>query len=60
MEISGTSSSAAQQAAINKGSAGFDVLTKSLQKTQQNEVNASERMEVAEQTGKGINIDIYA
>ncbi len=60
MEISGAISSAAQNVATNKGSAGFDVLTRSLQKTEQNEVNASERMEIAEQTGKGINIDIKA
>ena len=63
MEISGTLNPAAQEVATNKAQAGFDVLTKTLSKTEQNEQNEQseqQRMEVAEQTGKGLNIDIKA
>ena len=60
MDISGATSIAAQEISTNKAQAGFDVLTKTLQKTEQNEQNPQLRMEIAEQTGKGLNIDIKA
>jgi len=60
MEVSGPTSIAAQEISTNKVQAGFDVLTKTLQKTEQNEQNSQLRMEIAEQTGKGLNIDIKA
>lgn len=63
MEISGAMGIAAQEMATNKTQAGFDVLTKTLQKAEQVEQvgqNDQQRMEVAEQTGKGLNIDIKA
>lgn len=63
MEISGAMSPAAQEMAVNKTQAGYDVLTKTLQKTTQGaqtEENTQLRMEVAEQTGKGTKIDIKA
>ncbi|MBE9486098.1 MAG: hypothetical protein KAT62_06085 [Desulfuromonadales bacterium] len=60
MEISGSMSIAAQEMAINKSQAGFDVLTKTLQKTEQHQQNEQQRLQVAEQTGKGMNIDIKA
>ena len=63
MEISGSMSIAAQEIATNKTQTGYDVLTKTMQKTvqgAQTEENAQQRMEIAEQTGKGTNIDIKA
>ena len=60
MEIGGTTGLAAQEISTNKTQAGFDVLTKTLQKTEQNEQNEQQRMAVAQQTGKGLNIDIKA
>jgi len=60
MEISGSLGLAAQEMVNNKAQAGFDVLTKSLAKTEQTQENENQRMEVAEQTGKGLNIDIKA
>ena len=60
MDVSGATSIAAQEVATNKTQAGFDVLTKTLQKPEQNEQNSQLRMEIAEQTGKGLNIDIKA
>lgn len=60
MEVSGAMGIAAQEVATNKAQAGYDVLTKTLQKTAQGEQNDQQRMEIAEQTGKGMNIDIKA
>ena len=60
MEVSGATSIAAQEVATNKTQAGFDVLTKTLQKTEQAQQNEQQRVEVAEQTGKGMHIDIKA
>lgn len=63
MEISGAMSPVAQEVAVNKIQAGYDGLTKTLQKTvqgAQTEENVQQRMEIAEQTGKGKNIDIKA
>jgi hypothetical protein len=63
MEVSAAMSPVAQEVAVNKTQAGYDVLTKTLQKTAQGaqtEENAQQRMEVAEQTGKGTKIDIKA
>lgn len=60
MEISGTVSSAAQGAANNQTQAGFDVLTKTLEKTDQNQQSEQQRNSIAEQTGKGLHIDIKA
>ena len=62
MGISGSTSIAAQEMAINvnKSQAGFDVLTKTLQKTEQPQQNDQQRLQIAEQTGKGMNIDVKA
>lgn len=60
MEISGAMGTAAQEMATNKVSSGFDALTKTLQKTEQNEPSEQQRSEIAEHTGKGMNIDIKA
>ena len=63
MEVSGAMGVAAQGMAANKAQAGLDTLTKTLQKTEQTaqtEQTALQRMEVAEQTGQGLNIDIKA
>jgi len=57
MEVSGAVSIAAQEMATNKVQSGFDVLTKTLQKGEQSN---QQRMEIAEHTGKGMNIDIKA
>ncbi len=60
MEVSGAMNIAAQEVAINKTQAGYDVLTKTLQKAEPVGQNDQQRMEIAEQTGKGMNIDIKA
>lgn len=60
MDVSGTSSIAAQEIQTNKLQAGYDTLTKTLQKTEQNELNDEQRKDIALQTGKGMNIDIKA
>lgn len=60
MEIAGSLSMAAQEMATNKARAGYDVLTKSLEKTEQMETHDQQRLEIAEQTGKGINLDVKA
>ena len=50
-----------QEVAMNKAQAGLDVLTKTMAKTeQQTPDNGVQRAEVAQQTGKGQNIDIKA
>jgi hypothetical protein len=53
MEVSGSMGFAAQEMATNKAQAGFDVLTKSLEKTEQMLTNEQQRLEIAQQTGKG-------
>lgn len=60
MEVSGSMSIAAQGMATNKLQTGYATLTKTLEKAEQNEVNEQQRMQVAQQTGKGMNIDIKA
>ena len=59
MEVTGTSI-AAQEMQTNKLQAGYDVLTKTIQKADQNELNDKQRMDIAQQTGKGMNIDVKA
>ncbi len=60
MEVSGTTSPLAQEVAASKPRAGFDVLTKTLAKSDQVQQSEQERTSIAEQTGKGLNIDIKA
>ncbi len=60
MEVSGSTSIAAQEIATNKTQTGFDVLTKTMQKTEQMQVGEQQRLEIAEQTGKGLNLDVKA
>lgn len=60
MNVSVSQSIAAQEISTNKTQAGFDVLTKTLAKTEQAEQGEQNRMEIAQQTGKGMNIDIKA
>jgi hypothetical protein len=57
MEVSGSMSVAAQAMSTNKTQAGFDVLTKTLEKTEQM-LAGEQRLQIAEQTGKGLNIDV--
>ncbi|SHI93456.1 hypothetical protein SAMN02745165_01175 [Malonomonas rubra DSM 5091] len=59
MEVTGTSI-ASQEMQTNKLQAGYDALTKTMQKADQNAANEQQRMEVAQQTGKGLNIDVKA
>lgn len=60
MEIA-SSTMVGQEIAVNKAQAGFDVLTKTLAKTEQQQPeNAVQRAEIAQQTGKGQNIDVKA
>lgn len=51
---------AAQEVATNKARAGFDVLTKALAKTGRNPQSEQQRASIAEQTGKGLRIEIKA
>ena len=60
MEVSGTMSIAAQEMATNKTQSGFDVLTKTLQKTEQMQTGEQQRLQIAEQTGKGLTLDVKA
>ena len=60
MEISGSMGIATQEMETNKSQAGLDVLTKTLTKTEQNRQTEQQRLEIAEQTGKGLHIDIKA
>lgn len=49
-----------QEIVNNKAQAGFDVLTKTAEKTEQMKLNEQMRLEIAEQTGKGLNLDVTA
>jgi hypothetical protein len=60
MEIT-SSTMHGQEVAQNKNQAGYDVLTKTMAKTEQQvPENALQRTEIAQQTGKGQNIDVKA
>jgi hypothetical protein len=60
MEIA-SSTTVGQEVATNKAQAGLDVLTKTMAKTEQQQPdNSLQRAQIAEQTGKGQNIDIKA
>ena len=60
MDISGSMGFAAQEMATNKTQTGFDVLTKTTEKTMQMKVGEAQRLEIAEQTGKGVHLDVKA
>ncbi|MDX2481848.1 MAG: hypothetical protein QNK24_16115 [Desulfuromusa sp.] len=60
MDVSGSTSIAAQAMSTNKTQSGFDVLTKTLEKTEQMQTGEQQRMQIAEQTGKGLSIDVKA
>ncbi|MCK4501578.1 MAG: hypothetical protein KAU22_00995 [Desulfuromonadales bacterium] len=60
MEVSGSISIAAQEIAANKTQTGFDVLTKTMEKTEQMQTDEKQRLEIAEQTGKGVYLDVKA
>ncbi|MDX2494251.1 MAG: hypothetical protein QNK27_04755 [Desulfuromusa sp.] len=58
VDVSGAMSFAAQAMSTNKTQSGFDVLTKTLEKTEQMQAGEQQRLEIAEQTGKGLNLDV--
>ena len=60
MESSGLTSILNQEVATNRSRTGFDVLTKTLEKTEQMQENEQLRMQIAEQTGKGLHLDVTA
>lgn len=60
LEIGTAASLVNQDMANNKTQTGFDVLTKTTQKTEQMQINEQQRLEIAEQTGKGLNLDVTA
>lgn len=60
MDISAGTNIAVQEMATNKAQSGYDVLTKSLEKTEQMRTNEQQRLEIAEQTGKGLHLDVTA
>ncbi|MBD1399695.1 hypothetical protein [Pelovirga terrestris] len=60
LEIGTAASLVNQDMTNNKTQAGFDVLTKTTEKTEQMQINEQQRLEIAEQTGKGLNLDVTA
>lgn len=60
VDVSGSMSFATQAMSTNKTQSGFDVLTKTLEKTEQMQTGERQRLEIAEQTGKGTRLDIKA
>jgi hypothetical protein len=60
MDVSSSYDSAAQYGSILKQSAGYDAFTKTTEKTEQMKENEQQRLEIAEQTGKGVNLDVKA
>ena len=57
----GSTTMVGQEMATNKAQAGLDILTKTMAKTEQQQPeSALQRAEIAQQTGKGQNIDIKA
>lgn len=60
LEVSTATSLVNQDKANNKAQAGFDVLTRTTEKTEQMQINERQRLEIAEQTGKGLNLDVTA
>lgn len=60
VEVGPATSMLSQTIANNKAQAGYDVLAKTTEKTEQMEANEQMRLEIAEQTGKGLNLDVTA
>lgn len=60
LEVGPTTSMVGQEIANNRAQAGLDVLTKTSEKSEQMEENEQLRLEIAEQTGKGLNLDVTA
>lgn len=60
IDVTAAMSFAAQEQATNKAQAGYDVLTRSLEKTEQMQAQEKQRLEIAEQTGKGLHLDVRA
>lgn len=60
MDISAAASMYNQETSSQRGQTGFDVLTRTGDKTEQTMQNDQLRLEIAEQTGKGLNLDVQA
>lgn len=60
LEVGTAASLVNQDMTNNKTQTGFDVLTKTTEKTEQMQINEQQRLEIAEQTGKGLNLDVTA
>ena len=60
VDVSGSMSFATQAMSTNKTQSEFDVLTKTLEKTEQMQTGERQHLEIAEQTGKGTRLDIKA
>jgi hypothetical protein len=60
MDVSSSYDSAAQYGSVLKTAAGYDAFTKTNEKTEQMKENEQMRLEIAEQTGKGVNLDVTA
>ena len=60
LEVGTAANLVSQEMANNKTQTGFDVLTKTTEKTEQMQINEQQRLEIAEQTGKGLNLDVTA
>lgn len=60
MEISGSTNLAAQGMGASKAETGHEFLTQSGDKTEQMRNYEQQRLEIAEQTGKGLNLDVRA
>ncbi len=60
MDVSNSMDSAALYDSTLKKAAGYDVFTRTTEKTKQMEENEQMRLQIAEQTGKGLNLDVTA
>jgi len=60
VDVSGSMNFAAQAMSTNKTQSGFDILTKTLEKTEQMQTAEQQRLQIAEQTGKGSRLDVKA
>ena len=60
LEVGTATSLVNQEMANNKTQTGFDVLTRTTEKTEQMQINDQQRLEIAEQTGKGLHLDVTA
>ncbi len=60
MDVSNSLNTAAQYGSQIKTQNGYDAFAKTSEKSDQMKENEKMRLEIAEQTGKGLNLDVTA